>query len=116
MVPVSGVPSGRRVSTQAWIFLVGLRVLDLAALAAWLVWFFTLRNEPEDGEDDGGGGGGPGTDPPEPSGAPRGGIPLPDAGPWPVRLRDHTSRRPRRAPIRAPSRHRAPAHRRPVHR
>jgi hypothetical protein len=102
------------VSTQAWIFLVGLRVLDLGALLAWLVWFFKLRDEPDEGHDDDDGGG-PGTRPPEPSGSPRGGIPLPDADPWPVRLRDHASRRPRK-PMRAPGRHPVPAHRRPVHR
>jgi hypothetical protein len=96
------------VSTQAWIFLVGLRVLDLGALLVWLVWFFKLRDEPDDGEDDGGGGGPP-VQPTTPPRGPHDGVPLPDAGPWPVRLRDHTARRPGPARRRAPVRHGAPA-------
>ncbi len=57
---------------------------------------------------------GPGGDP-TPSPLPGGGIPLPDADPWPVRLRGHFSarrsvrpRRPAREPGRAPSRRRLP--------
>ena len=105
-------------STQAWIFLVGLRVLDLGALLAWLVWFFRIREEPDDGEEgNGGGGGGPEIGPPHPTGGPENGVPLPDAGPWPVRLRDHAGRRPLREPWRGPAPHRiAPSHRRTVHR
>jgi hypothetical protein len=103
------------VSTQAWIFLVGLRVLDLGALVAWLVWFFRMREEPDDGDDGGGGGGGPDLGPAQPSGGPNDGVPLSDAAPWPVRLRDHTDRRPVQAPWRAPAPHRVvPAHRRTV--
>jgi hypothetical protein len=94
------------VSTQAWIFLVGLRALDLGALLAWLVWFFRLREEPDDGDDGGGGGGGPELGPSLPSGGPRDGVPLPDAAPWPVRLRDHASRRRPRTP--RPHRHPVP--------
>jgi hypothetical protein len=90
------------VSTQAWIFLVGLRVLDLGALVVWLVWFFKLRDEPDDGEDEGGGG--PPVEPPTPSCGPHDGVPLPDAGPWPVRLRDHASRAPARPLRRCPER------------
>ena len=45
---------------------------------------------PDGGEgEDGGGGGGPEPDPPEPRGAPSGGLPLPDARPAKVRRRDH---------------------------
>ena len=32
-------------STQGWIFMVGLRVFDLGALVAWLVWFYRLRDD-----------------------------------------------------------------------
>ena len=60
--------------------MVGLRVFDIGALVLWLVWFFKLR---DDEDDEGGGGpGGPGR-------GPDGGPPLPDAGPWPRRRRDH---------------------------
>jgi hypothetical protein len=99
------------VSTQAWIFLVGLRVLDLGALLGWLVWFVKLRHEPDDGEDPGsGGGGGPTARPPDRPVGPFDGVPLPDAGPWPVRLRDHgTPRRAASRPLRGvPARHRTP--------
>ena len=61
--------------------MVGLRVFDIGALIVWLVWFFKLR---DDDDDDGGGGGGRG-----PDRGPDGGPPLPDAGPWPRRRRDH---------------------------
>lgn len=79
-------------STAGWIFLVGMRVFDLGALIVWLVWF--LRQQDEPGEwgdwDD------PGRDPPPAPPSPGPGdrgvrLPLPEAGPWPVRLRDHTA-------------------------
>lgn len=89
-------------STSGWVFMVGLRVVDLAALLGWLVWFFRLRDDPDDGRGDderGGGGEGP---PPEPDGpaGPSDGLLLPDADDWPVRLRDHTSRPARRRRVR----------------
>ena len=91
-------------STEAWIFMVGLRVFDVGALIVWLVWFFRLRDE----DDDEDGGDGPGNDripPQEPSGPGGDGIPLPDADPWPHRRRDHEGDRPH-APV--PSRRTLP--------
>jgi hypothetical protein len=108
-------------STQAWIFMVGLRIFDLGALAIWLVWFLRLRND-GDGRDDWGSGGG-GSGPKRPDGGPRGprdGLPMPDADPWRGRLRDHADLRrrggPRRGggpgrcptPVRPPAPHRPP--------
>ena len=59
--------------------MVGLRIFDIGALIiCW--WFFKLR---DDEDDEGGGGPGGG------GGGPDGGPPLPDAGPWPRRRRDH---------------------------
>jgi hypothetical protein len=46
------------VTTEGWIFMVGLRVFDVGLLILWLVWFFRLRDD-DDGSDDDGGGGGP---------------------------------------------------------
>jgi hypothetical protein len=107
-------------TTQGWVVMVGVRVLDVALLVGWLVWFFRLR---DDGDDSGGGPGGgggpePPTDSPDPGG-PRLELPLPDARPWSGRLRDHGSRgmrrtfarrgvplRPSRAPAGRPLRHR----------
>jgi hypothetical protein len=99
------------VSTTGWIFLVGMRVFDLGGMVIWLVWFFRQKDEPDDDWwDEGGGGGG---DPPSsPSDGPRGpglDLPLPDAGPWPDRLRDHTS-----APRRTVERRADPARREPL--
>ncbi len=64
---------------------------------------------PSDPGSDEGGGSGP-RQPPTPPNAPRGGIPLPDAEPAPVRLRDHD-----RLADRVPTRTRRPA-REPDHR
>jgi hypothetical protein len=71
---------------------------------------------PDASDDDGGGGPGRGPDPPPPP-PPRGGVPLADAEPARLRLREHgrralAVRRPRRAaqePVRSPQR--APSHR-----
>lgn len=82
-------------STAGWIFLVGMRVIDVGGLIVWLIWFFRQQDEPDDwgGWDD------PGGDPPPAPPGPGGGddrLPLlPDAAPWPARLRDHTSPRSR---------------------
>jgi hypothetical protein len=66
--------------------------------------------EESDGDD--GGGRGPQPDPPKPPTAPSGGLPLPDAQPARIRLRDHgrrvltprRARRPAREPERSPRR------------
>lgn len=68
----------------------------------------------DDSDTEGGGGRGPQSGPPKPPDTPRGGLPLPDAQPTRVRLRDHarpalTPQRPRRSarePERAPERDR----------
>lgn len=108
-----------RVSTEGWIFMIGLRVFDVGLLIVWLVWFFRLRDD--DGSDDDGGGGGGGGPEPDPRDDPGGGglgLPLGTATPGKRRLRDH--RRPARpargrggGPVRRPlparvRRHRAP--------
>jgi hypothetical protein len=84
--------------------MVGVRVVDVALLVVWLLWFFRLRDDGDDtGGPGGGGGAGPSSDPP--------------ARPWPTRLRDHgspatrrtyarrgTPRRPARTPVGPPLR------------
>lgn len=89
-----------------------MRVIDVGAMIAWLVWFFRHREEPDDGDgwdrwDERGGGDDGDPSPPAPRGP--GGraldLPLRDAEPWPVRLRDHRDRR----PVSAPARRGAPA-------
>jgi hypothetical protein len=105
------------VTLEGWIFMVGLRVFDVGALIVWLVWFFRLRDDDDDGEDfRRGDGDGPEPEP-EPTGPGGLRLPLPDAEPWPTRRRDHGDRRPRRAatrrgapepmPARAPVKRRA---------
>lgn len=90
-------------TTEGWIFMVGLRVFDVGALIVWLVWFFRLRNEDDDeGEDSGGGNDRVGP----PQGPGGDGIPLSDADPWPQRRRDHGGDRP---PATAPARRGLPA-------
>jgi hypothetical protein len=71
---------------------------------------------PDSSDDEGGGGRGPGS-PPAPPAPPRGGVPLPDADPARMRIREHgrrvwdtrRARRPAREPDRSPVR--APSHR-----
>ena len=92
----------RAMSAEGWILMVGLRVIDLGLLAAWLLWFFHLRHD--DPGDDDSGGGGPGLGPSDDSG-PRGpGVRLPQAR---HRVRDHHAgpqwRRPRRPAAPAPA-------------
>jgi hypothetical protein len=104
-------------STQAWIFLVGLRVFDLGGMLIWLIWFLRHDSGPGENEDEGGGGGG-GTLPssrPKPGG-PGLDLPIADSNPWPTRLRDHGSaRRPVPSPrVAPPSWRRAPRPRQPV--
>ena len=72
-----------------------MRVFDLGGMLIWLVWFFRHKDEPEDDSWwDEGGGGGP-EPPPGPDGPGGSGLdlPLPDAGPWPARVRDHRPER-----------------------
>ena len=96
-------------TTEGWIFMVGLRVVDIGALVFWLIWFFRHCDD-GDGND--------GDDfrrdddqrdqPPAPAGGgPAVDLPLPDAEPWPRRRRDHEGDR---APATSPAR-RAPARR-----
>jgi hypothetical protein len=72
----------------------GLHLLGLILVCVMLVLFFrsdaTTSWSPGDEEGDGGGGGGNDRVRPRDSGGPRGGgLPLPDAVPARVRLRDH---------------------------
>jgi hypothetical protein len=73
-------------------------------------------SSPDSSDDEGGGGRGPGSPPAPPPKAPRGGVPLPDAEPARLRIREPgrrawDTRRPRR-PVREPDRPpvRAPSH------
>ena len=112
---VAGFSSGRRARKSRmlarclWVPAVVLLVVLVAPaqVALGLAWVTLIvamvvvsamscvRLGPSDGpsDEDGGGGSGPDRPPgfPEP---PRGGVPLPDADPSRVRVRDHTSPRP----------------------
>jgi hypothetical protein len=97
------------------LWIAGVHLLGLACVA--LLMFPALKDSPigperrpDDGED--GWGRGP-KDPPAPPPPPRGGIPLPDAQPASIRLREHgrlserrpgRERRPSREPARRPAR------------
>lgn len=101
-------------SLEGWIFMVGLRVLDIGALIAWLVWFYRQKDEDDDetGSDDSWRSHEPDDQPPVP---PSGGdgltLPLPDAAPWPTRLRERGDRE---MPARSPARRQVEPHRAPV--
>jgi hypothetical protein len=103
------------VTLEGWIFMVGLRVFDVGALVVWLVWFYRLKDDDDDADGEDGPGHGGGGEDPRPPDAPVGGVPLPDADPWPNRRRDHTGERrgapARRAPAHAPERAPAAPHR-----
>jgi hypothetical protein len=104
-------------STQAWIFLVGLRVFDLGGMVIWLIWFLRHGGGADDQPEEGGGGGGGGKLPPDrpTPGGPGFDLPIADAGPWPTRLRDHGSaRRPVPSPRTAPTWRRTPRPHQPV--
>jgi len=99
------------VSTAGWIFLVGMRVFDLGGMIVWLVWYFRHR-EDDDWPDWEGWDRDPPSDrpdPPDPGGSGMR-LPLPDAGPWPGRLRDHGAPRPQRIERRREPRPGSPAH------
>ena len=100
---------------ELMLMVAGMHLLGLVCAAALILP--ALRNEPgmpprgERDSDDGWGHGPP--RPPSPSERPTGGLPLPDAEPAGVRLRDHRrlgellprrERRPAREPIREPVR------------
>jgi hypothetical protein len=101
---------------QLLLMIAGVHVLGLACVAVLMIP--ALRDGPlppqgpSDSGSDEGWGRGPRKPPKEPD-SPRGGIPLPDALPARVRLRDHrklaellprTERRPAREPVRRPVR------------
>ncbi len=101
---------------QLMLMIAGMHLLGLVCAAALILP--ALRDRPEappgsDGGSDGGGGPGPNR-PPAPSAGPGGGLPLPDADPARVRLRDHGRLgdhipRPERRPAREPEREPVPA-------
>ncbi len=100
---------------QVVLIIAGMHLLGLVFAAVLLLP--ALRDQPDfpsggDGGSDGGWGHGP-PEPAKPRGAPSGGLPLPDAVPARVRVRDHRrlsdlrprpERRPAREPVRTPVR------------
>jgi hypothetical protein len=100
---------------QLMLWIAGVHLVGLACVAVLMIP--ALKDTPapkprHDGESDDGWGRGPSA-PPTPPSPPRGGIPLPDAVPASVRLRDHRRlgdlqpprvRRPAREPARRPVR------------
>ena len=86
-------------SSQAWMFMVGLRVFDVGLLIVWLIWFFRLRDGGDDAPEEGGGGGGEGPKPSPRRGPGGGGLRLPTgrvpAGATRKRDGHRGSRRPR---------------------
>jgi hypothetical protein len=101
---------------ELMLMIAGMHLLGLVCAAALILP--ALRSEPDlppwaDHGSDDGGGHGPPRPPAQPSDRPRGGLPLPDAEPALIRLRDHRrlgeqlprrERRPAREPAREPSR------------
>ncbi len=92
---------------QLMLMIAGMHLLGLICAAVLIIP--ALRDSPDfppyrsDGGSDDGWGRGPDA-PPQPPAPPKGGIPLPDAEPANVRLRDH-----RRLPEHLPKRDRRPA-------
>jgi len=92
---------------QLMLMIAGMHLLGLVCAAVLILP--ALRDSPDlppyrpDGGSDDGWGRGP-KGPPEPPAPPKGGIPLPDAEPAGVRLRDH-----RKLSERLPTRERRPA-------
>jgi hypothetical protein len=135
---VAGFAPGRRPNSRSRVLvrclsapgLVLLIVLvapeQLAVPLGWMTLIIAMfvipalscrrLDAPPDSSDEDGGGGGSGPDPPSGSPeSPRGGIPLPDADPSRVRVRDHSApktrrlkrwreREPGRSPTREPNR------------
>ena len=90
-------------SLEGWIFMVGLRVIDLGALAVWLIWFYRQCDQEDDepGGDDFRRSDDQDDQPPVPPSSGGGlGVPLPDAAPWPTRRREHGDRIPTARPAR----------------
>jgi hypothetical protein len=98
---------------ELMLMIAGMHLLGLVCAAALILPALRggpdLPPRPDRGSDDGWGHGPP--RPPTPSDVPRGGLPLPDAEPASVRLRDHRrlgdllprrERRPAREPERQP--------------
>ena len=101
-------------SLEGWIFMVGLRVVDLGALVVWMVWFYRQcdKDDDESGGDDFRRSDDRDDEPRVPP--PTGGgldVPLPDAAPWSTRRREHGDRMPAQRPAR---RQPAEPHRAPV--
>jgi len=101
------------------LWIAGVHLLGLGCVAVLLLPALRENsdnpNRRQDGESDEGWGRGPKRPPSRPE-PPRGGIPLPDAVPARVRLRDHERLRdrlprPERRPAREPARRPAPARR-----
>ena len=85
------------VTLEGWIFMVGLRVFDVGALIVWLVWFFRLRDDDDDGGRLPAAATATRPSPRSPRGPGGLRLPLPDVRPWHSRRRDHRGdRRPRR--------------------
>jgi hypothetical protein len=97
---------------QLLLVIAGMHLLGLGCVAALMIWAFRQGDgdagwRSDTGRDDGWGN--KPLRPTMPSGRPRGGIPLPDAEPPAVRLRDHRKLpevlpRPQRRPVREPER------------
>jgi hypothetical protein len=101
---------------QLLLVIAGMHLLGLGCLGALMLWAFSQDDgeaqwRSDTGSDDGWGN--KPLRPTAPSDRPRGGIPLPDAEPATMRLRDHRKlpdllprpeRRPAREPERAPER------------
>jgi hypothetical protein len=105
------MPKGSHVGGYDPITLLYMVMVFAAALfvPALLARFISSPGPPDSDSDEGGGGGGGSPQPPTPPKPPRGGVPIDDAQPARVRLRDG-----RRLPQRLPGRQRRPA-REPAH-
>ncbi len=97
---------------QLLLMIAGMHLLGLACVAVLLILAFRQGSEEPRGQTDRGSDDGWGNKPqrpPEPSDRPWGGVPLPDAAPAAVRLRDErrladSLPRPERRPAREPER------------
>ena len=48
MSDASSAYAPQRMTLEGWIFMVGLRVLDIGALIAWLIWFYRQKDADDD--------------------------------------------------------------------